>query len=99
MAIESNALIIAEYRAAGPSNQPQRLGRPVVEPYSLPRSRSCSPTASRHSVGKGPAPTRVVYAFEMPITVWTCFGEMPRPVETPPAAALEEVTNGTVPWS
>src|SRR5216683_771515 len=74
---ESRALIIVAYRAAGPSNQPQRRGRPVVEPYSLPRVRICSPAASRDSVGKGPPPTRVVYALEIPITLWTCFGEMP----------------------
>ena len=38
----------------------QRLGRPVVVPYSAPRSRSRSPVASRSSVGSGPSPTRVV---------------------------------------
>src|SRR5437016_628468 len=94
---ESSALIIVAYRAAGPSNQPQRRGRPVVEPYSLPRVRSCSPGWSRDSVGKGPPPTRVVYALETPITRCTCFGEMPSPVATPPAAALEDVTYGNVP--
>src|ERR1051326_5934446 len=57
---ESKALIIVAYRAAGPSNQPQRRGRPVVDPYSLPRTRICSPAASSNSVGKGPPTTRVV---------------------------------------
>src|SRR5206468_557210 len=99
IAMESSALIIVAYRAAGPSNHPQRRGRPVVEPYSFPRVRSSSPAASRDSVGKGPLPTRVVYAFEIPITWCTCFGETPRPVAAPPAAALEEVTYGKVPWS
>src|SRR2546426_4509265 len=94
---ESRALIIAAYLAAGPSNQPHRRGRPVVDPYSFPRVRICSPAASSDSVGNGPAPTLVVYAFEIPMTLWTCLGETPRPVETPPAAALEEVTKGNVP--
>src|SRR5438046_10700175 len=89
---ESSALIIVAYRAAGPSNHPQRRGRPVVEPYSFPRVRSSSPAASRDSVGKGPLPTRVVYAFEIPITWCTCFGETPSPVAAPPAAALDEAT-------
>src|SRR2546425_8614314 len=79
-ATESSALIIVAYRAAGPSNQPHRRGRPVVEPNSLPRLRSCSPELSRLSVGKGPLPTRVVYAFETPMMLCTCFGEIPRPV-------------------
>src|SRR5438876_5055871 len=60
IATESRALIMVAYRAAGPSNQPQRRGRPVVDPYSLPRVRSCSPAASSDSVGNGPPPTRVV---------------------------------------
>src|SRR5262249_29071143 len=97
--MESRPLIIAAYRAAGPSNQPHRRGRPVVEPNSPPRLRIWSPMVSRHSVGNGPLPTRVVYAFETPITLWTCFGEIPRPMATPPAAALDEVTYGNVPWS
>src|ERR1051326_1193467 len=99
MANESRALIIVAYRAAGPSNQPQRRGRPVVEPNSLPRVRTVSPGSPRASAGHGPPPTRVVYALETPMIVWTCFGEMPSPVATPPAAALDDVTNGNVPWS
>src|SRR5215470_14479088 len=66
--IESRALIIAAYRAAGPSNHPHRRGRPVVDPNSLPRRRISSPAASSDSVGNGPPPTLVVYAFEMPTT-------------------------------
>jgi hypothetical protein len=38
---------------------PQRRGRPVVVPYSCPRSRIRSPTASFNSLTNGPAPTRV----------------------------------------
>src|SRR6266446_4599506 len=95
--IESSALIMLAYRAAGPSNQPHRRGRPVVEPYSFPRVRSVSPGLSSDSVGKGPAPTRVAYAFETPTTLCTCLGETPSPVATPPEAALDEVTNGNVP--
>src|SRR5262245_5850648 len=97
MAIASSALTIDAHRAAGPSNQPHRRGLPVVDPYSLPRVRSCSPAASPDSVGKGPLPTRVVYAFEIPVMVCTYFGEIPSPVAAPPAAALDDVTNGNVP--
>src|SRR6266516_3209467 len=95
---ESRALIIAAYRPAGPSNHPQRRGRPVVEPYSFPRLRSCAP-ASTDSVGNGPPPTRVVYALQIPRTRWTYFGEIPTPAGTPPAAALDDVTYGNVPLS
>ena len=42
--------------------------RPVVAPNSTPSRRRVSPSAPKTSVGKGPLPTRVVYALEMPIT-------------------------------
>ena len=47
-------------RTATASYQPQRRGRPVEVPYSAPRSRSRSPSASMRSVGRGPEPTAVV---------------------------------------
>jgi hypothetical protein len=50
-------------------------------------------------VGKGPAPTRVVYAFTTPIVQFTCFGAIPSPVKTPPMVVLEDVTYGNVPKS
>ena len=53
-------LIWMERFNAAASNQPQRRGRPVVAPNSLPRLASCLPTASSSSVGNGPEPTRVV---------------------------------------
>src|SRR4030065_315551 len=34
--------------------------RPVVDPYSEPRSRICWPSSSKSSVGNGPPPTRVM---------------------------------------
>jgi hypothetical protein len=46
------------------------------------------------SVGKGPCPTRVVYAFTTPITVSTHFGGTPSPVHTLPTVVLELVTKG-----
>ena len=46
--------------AATASNQPQRRGRRVTVPYSLPRSRRCWPESLSCSVGKGPPPTRVL---------------------------------------
>src|SRR5436190_15787423 len=75
------------------SNHPQRLGRPVVAPYSPPSTRRRSPSASASSVGNGPLPTRVVYALEMPITRLTSFGETPAPFGTPPDPVLDDVTN------
>ena len=41
------------------SIQPQRRGRPVVDPNSRPSCLICSPTSSSNSVGNGPLPTRV----------------------------------------
>ncbi len=45
------------------SSHPMRRGRPVVVPYSAPTSRSSSANDPWISVGYGPSPTRVVYAF------------------------------------
>ena len=56
-----------------------RRGRPVVVPNSPPRRRIVSPISSCSSLGNGPAPTRVVYALEMPQTSSIAFGPMPRP--------------------
>src|SRR3989442_1568724 len=56
------------YRTTTASNQPQRLGRPVVAPNSPPSSRIRCATAGAASVGSGPLPTRVVYAFTTPRT-------------------------------
>ena len=54
--------------SAAPSNQPQRRGRPVTEPNSLPMVARRVPISSTSSVGNGPEPTRVVYALVMPRT-------------------------------
>lgn len=54
---------LVAYFRAGISNQPTRRGRPVVVPYSLPTSRNVSAASPKSSVGYGPAPTLVVYAF------------------------------------
>ena len=45
-----------------------RVGRPVTAPNSPPSWRSCSPAGLAASVGSGPLPTRVVYAFTTPST-------------------------------
>lgn len=71
----------------------------MVVPNSKPVFRRNSPDSSNSSVGKGPAPTRVVYALTMPMTRSMRFGPMPAPVAAPPEVAFEEVTNGYVPWS
>jgi hypothetical protein len=71
----------------------------VTEPNSLPRARSSLPVSSCSSVGNGPPPTRVQYAFEMPTAPSIFVGGTPVPVHAPPAVVLDEVTNGYVPWS
>ena len=52
----------------GMSSQPHLLGRPVVTPNSFPSVRSNSPFSPVSSVGKGPDPTRVMYALAIPMT-------------------------------
>ena len=44
----------------GISNQPHRLGLPVVTPNSAPSFRNKAPLSPVSSVGKGPDPTRVI---------------------------------------
>ena len=59
-AIEVVPQIIAEYLTATRSIHPHLRGRPVVVPYSFPRSRMHSPISPSSSVGNGPAPTLVL---------------------------------------
>ena len=56
-------------------------------------------TSSLNSVGRGPDPTLVVYAFTIPITSLILVGPTPVPVHTPPAVGFDEVTKGYVPKS
>jgi len=82
------------YFKATRSSHPHLLGLPVVAPYSPPFSLSFSPISSFSSVGKGPSPTLVVYAFDT-AQKWASekyFGGRPVPLERPKAEALEEVT-------
>src|SRR5205823_7893891 len=87
------------YRRTCKSSQPQRRGRPVTAPNSFPRSRTSLASRSGISVGNGPPPTLVVYAFEIPSTCLIFVGGTPTPVAAPPDVALEDVTYGYVPWS
>ena len=64
----STPLSCSERLSAGISSHPQRRGRPVTEPNSLPRLASRGAMSSVSSVGNGPVPTRVVYALTMPST-------------------------------
>src|SRR6266436_7838939 len=89
---ESMPLIIFAYRRTARSSQPQRLGRPVTAPNSLPRSRTSRASRSGISVGKGPPPTRVVYALETPRSCLILVGGTPTPVVAPPEVALDDVT-------
>src|SRR4051812_40107239 len=81
------------------SNQPGRRSRPVLVPYSWPRSTSSFPVSSVSSVGNGPDPTRVTYALATPTTRSMWRGPTPAPVQAPPATGFDDVTNGYVPWS
>src|SRR5258708_5124891 len=85
------------YRTTTASNHPQRRGRPVVAPNSLPRRRTSLCSGSPNSVGSGPLPTRVVYAFTTPSTRSTKLGPIPTPIAAPPAVVLLDVTYGYVP--
>src|SRR3990170_4227959 len=80
------------YRTTTASNQPQRRGRPVVAPNSPPSSRIRSARSGAASVGSGPLPTRVVYAFTTPSTASLAVGPIPTPTAPPPAAVLDDVT-------
>ena len=68
-------------------------------PNSNPAERRNSPDSSNSSVGNGPDPTRVVYAFTTAMTRSKRLGATPDPVAAPPDVAFEDVTNGYVPWS
>src|SRR6266568_4490119 len=84
----------AAWRTTTASNQPQRRGRPVVAPNSSPSSRIFSPRGGGASVGRGPLPTRVVYAFTTPSTASMAVGPIPAPTAAPPAVVLDDVTKG-----
>ena len=90
-------MIIVANLISSASNHPHLLRLPVVAPYSLPCSVSLSPSLSKSSVGNGPPPTLVVYAFTIPTIVSILLGGMPVPVHAPPEVGLEEVTYGYVP--
>ena len=74
----------AAYFRATRSSHPVRRGRPVVVPNSPPRSRISTPVSSCSSVGNGPAPTRVVYAFATPQTSSMSRGPTPAPTHAAP---------------
>ena len=57
------------YFNAGISIQPHLLTLPVVTPNSNPSFYKNCPVSLFYSVGKGPSPTLVQYAFTTPITV------------------------------
>ena len=70
-----------------------------MAPYSAPVSLSLFPSSSSSSEGKGPLPTRVVYALTIPITSVILLGGIPVPVQAPPEVGLDDVTKGYVPKS
>ena len=57
----------------------------------------CSWSGPSISVGNGPAPTRVTYAFATPMTESMRVGPIPVPTAAPPATVGDEVTKGYVP--
>ena len=92
-------LIWQAYLRATMSSHPILLGLPVVVPYSAPISLSSSASWPKISVGYGPAPTLVVYAFATPMMAPNLVGAIPRPEITPPIDGFDDVTNGYVPKS
>ena len=74
------------------SSHPVLLGLPVVAPNSPPTCLIFSPKSLSNSVGKGPLPTLVVYAFATPIRFSNAVGGTPAPAQTPPVEGDDEVT-------
>ena len=66
----------------------------MVAPNSLPSRRISPAIGSSISVGSGPLPTRVVYAFTTPRTASIAVGAIPAPTAAPPEVVLLDVTNG-----
>jgi len=66
-------------------------GRPVVAPYSPPRSRSSSATAPSSSVTNGVAPTHVEQALATATMRRKAVGEMPAPTHPKPASGDDDV--------
>ena len=84
----------AAYRPATASNHPHRRFRPVVVPYSSPASTRISASVGSASDGKGPEPTRVQYAFVIPMIRSMSRGPTPAPTHAPPAIGFDDVTKG-----
>src|SRR4030042_2683735 len=91
--------IIHECFTTTRSSHPQRLGLLVVVPYSLPFFWRYSPALFKSSVGRGPSPTLVVYAFTIPIISSIFLGPIPVPILLPPAIVFDDVVKGYVPKS
>ena len=95
--MELNPLSKLAYWRTGMSSHPQRRFLPVVTPISAPTDCRCAPmsvpslplgrmpphVSSVNSVGKGPQPTRVVYALTTPMAHSILSGERPSPVHMP----------------
>ena len=96
IASASAPLISHTWRADTASNQPQRRGRPVTVPNSLPFSCMRRPVSSSRSVGNGPAslPTRVTYAFATATTRSIDRAGSPVPDGMPLAPVLLDDTKG-----
>ena len=89
-----NPFILAANLRSSRSSQPHLLGLPVVAPNSAPSFLSLFPMPFLSSVGKGPSPTRVVYAFATPITFLIFCGATPAYPVTPPDKIVLAVTKG-----
>ena len=62
------------YFKAGRSIHPHLLALPVVAPNSFPTFPKCLPVSLNSSVTKGPLPTLVQYALNIPNTSLILFG-------------------------
>jgi hypothetical protein len=84
-------------RKAGRSSQPQRRGRPVTEPNSLPplAQQIAGRVAAARSGTDRPRPASRS-PFAIPSTVSIAVGPMPSPAHAPPAVA-DDVTYGIRP--
>ena len=86
--------ILIVCRTRTPSNHPHLLFLAVTVPNSFPFFPKASPISFLSSVGKGPLPTLVVYAFVIPRIYPMFSGPVPDPVAAVAGKVLDDVTKG-----
>ena len=70
----------------------------MVVPNSCPFLRSVSPSSPKSSLGKGPFPTLVQYAFAIPVTLPISLGLIPKPEHAPALTVVDGKEINYVPY-